>query len=98
MLYSSGAVVLHEQQTLERRIHSRFGYGHGVGAAAGLWIRARDPCAARMLGVWLRMRGRRLAVALLARDRLRSREELLMLAGTACGLWYGARAKQETPS
>jgi hypothetical protein len=98
VLYASGAVVLHEQQTLERRIRSRFGYGHGVGAAVGLWVRALDPFAGRMLGAWLAMRVRRLAVALVARDRLRAREELLVLAGTACGLWYGARAKRERPS
>jgi glycosyltransferase involved in cell wall biosynthesis len=98
VLYASEAVVLHEQQTLDRRIRSRFGYGHGVGAAVGLWVRALDPFAPRMLGAWLTMRGRRLVVALVNRDRLGSREELLMLAGTARGLWYGARARRERQS
>jgi O-antigen biosynthesis protein len=98
VLYARGAVVLHEQQTIERRIRSRFSYGHGVGAAVALWIRDRDAFAIRVLLAWILMRGRRLAVALLGRDRLRSHEELRVLAGTAYGLWYGAHAGRGTTS
>jgi GT2 family glycosyltransferase len=98
VLYAGGVVVLHEQQSLERRIRSRFGYGHGVGAAVSLWLRGRDGFAVHVLAAWLAMRLRRLAVGLMRRDRLRVREELLVLAGTGRGLWYGARTSRRSPT
>jgi GT2 family glycosyltransferase len=88
--YAPAAVVLHERQSLRRRLRSRFGYGHGVGGASGIWMRAGDRYAVRMLMQWLRLR---LALASGALLGLRPRgclEEALVLAGTARGLLYGA--------
>jgi len=90
--YCGDAVVLHERQSLRRRLRSRFGYGHGVGSAGGIWLRRGDRYAIRMLAQWLKLRG---AIALGALRGRRPRgclEEALILAGTARGLVYGAVA------
>jgi len=90
--YRPAAVVLHERQPLRRRLRSRFGYGHGIGAAGGLWLRAGDRYAVRMLGQWLALRAA-LAWGALRERRIRGcLEEGLVLAGTARGLLYGAAA------
>jgi glycosyltransferase involved in cell wall biosynthesis len=88
--YSPAAVVLHDRQSLRQRLRSRFGYGHGVGSAGGLWLRAGDRYAVRMLMQWLKLR---VALASGALVELRARgclEEALVLAGTIRGLLYGA--------
>lgn len=93
VLYARDAVVLHERQTLDRRMRSRFGYGRGVGAALALWARSRDAYAVHTLGAWFALRGGILLTALRTRNRRGSREELLVAMGTLSGLVYGARAK-----
>jgi hypothetical protein len=80
------ALVLHERQTAERRISSRYSYGKGVGAMIGLRLRRRDFGGLRQLAGWLALRLR------LAIRRRSPREELRVLAGTATGLVYGIRA------
>jgi GT2 family glycosyltransferase len=92
VLYLPGALVQHERTTARRRVETRFGYGHGIGAAIGLWLRAGDRYAIRALARWLRLRGR---LALGAARHARGRgllEEALMLLGTARGLLYAVRA------
>jgi glycosyltransferase involved in cell wall biosynthesis len=88
--YAPAAVVLHERQSLRRRLRSRFGYGHGVGSASGIWLRAGDRYAVRMLAQWLKLR---VALASSAVLELRPRgclEEGLVLAGTVRGVLHGA--------
>lgn len=94
ILYARDAVVLHERQTLARRARSRFGYGHGVGAAIALWGRGGDTYAARALAGWLRLRFRLMAVAVRRRDRRGFLEEVAMIRGTLCGLLYGVRTQR----
>lgn len=90
--YRPAAVVLHERQSLRRRLRSRFGYGHGIGAAAGIWLRAGDRYAIRMLGRWLELRAALAWGALRERRARGCLEEGLVLAGTVRGLLYGAAA------
>jgi GT2 family glycosyltransferase len=90
--YAPAALVLHDRQSLRRRLGTRFGYGHGVGSAGGIWLRAGDRYAVPMLVQWLKLR---LALASRALLELRARgclEEALVLAGTVRGLLYGAAA------
>lgn len=88
--YAPAAVVLHERQSLRRRLRSRFGYGHGVGSASGIWLRAGDWYAVRMLMQWLKLRVALASSALLGLRPRGCLEEALVLAGTARGLLYGA--------
>jgi GT2 family glycosyltransferase len=88
ILFEPAAVVGHERQTPARRLESRYGYGHGVGAMIGLGLRRRGArCRAALnLGRWIALRAR------LAVRRRALREELRVLAGTAAGLAYGMRS------
>ena len=90
--YEPAAVVFHERQPRERRLASRSAYGRGIGACCGLWLRERDLHAFAVLAGWLRMRGALAAGALRRRQWGSVREELLVLSGTARGLFYGLRA------
>ena len=90
--YEPQAVVFHERQPRERRLASRSAYGRGIGACCGLWLRGRDPHALAVLAGWLRMRGGMAAGAVWRRQWGGVREELLVLGGTARGLFYGLRA------
>jgi glycosyltransferase involved in cell wall biosynthesis len=92
--YEPEALVYHERQTRTRRRATRMSYGRGVGACCGLWLREGDLHGISTLGSWLGMRGGLLAHAARSRDPERVREELLVLAGTARGLAYGARLRR----
>ena len=96
--YSPEVVVLHEQQPLKRRLSTRFGYGHGVGAACSLWLRGGDRYGLQVLLAWLRMRLGLLAAGLRERRAAALREEALVVAGTLRGLLYGALVARRTPS
>ena len=87
--YSPEAAVLHERQSLDRRLSTRFAYGHGVGAASGLWLRSGDRYGLKMLVIWVRMRLRLLRTGLRRHPALALREEALVLAGTLRGFIYG---------
>lgn len=90
--FEPDAIVLHEQQDADSRRASRVGYGMGMGAACGVWLRQRDGMAPAILGRWMAMRGSLLAAALRRRRWQAMREELLVIGGTARGLAYGLRA------
>src|SRR6266545_978356 len=40
--FDPDVIVYHRRQTLERRLETRWGYGHGIGALCALRIRERD--------------------------------------------------------
>ena len=88
--YEPDLVVYHEQQQPEGRLTRRGAYGFGMAAACALWMReGRDRQALRILGAWIAMRGRLLAVAVRRRRWRSVREELLVLGGTARGVVHG---------
>jgi GT2 family glycosyltransferase len=90
--FEPAALVLHERQPAARRRATRSSYGRGVGACCGIWLRERDRAALSTLAAWLRLRGGTAARAAARRDLTGVEEELLVLAGTACGLVYGVRS------
>lgn len=92
--YEPAAVVFHERQTEAERLARRPLYGHGMGAACALWLREGDLWSLPVLGRWLLFRTGRLAGAALRRDRLRMREEALMLGWTARGLAWGLAVRE----
>jgi GT2 family glycosyltransferase len=87
--YEPAAVVYHERQELARRMASRWGYGYGMGAACGKWLRGGDAYALRLFGGWLLWRGRGLVAAARAGRRQTVSEHSLMLRGTVAGFAYG---------
>jgi GT2 family glycosyltransferase len=89
--YEPRAVVFHERQTLERRLASRSGYGRGMGACCGLWLRGGDLGALAILAQWISLRAGLAARAAKHRRWEALREEGLVLGGTARGLVYGLR-------
>jgi GT2 family glycosyltransferase len=95
--YEPAAVVYHERQGQARRLATRSSYGRGVGACCGVWLRAGDRSALRVLAQWAALRGHRLAGAALRRGWETVREEALVLRGTASGLIYGLRAPGAGP-
>ncbi len=93
--YEPGVLIYHERQSRARRRASRIDYGRGIGALAGLWLRRRDPFAARLLGHWVFDHGWALAGALRRGRWEWAGEEGLMLFGTARGLLYGLRLRKD---
>jgi GT2 family glycosyltransferase len=89
MQYEPDAVVYHERKPRRDRLSRRVGYGHGMGAACGLWLRARDRDAGRVLRAWFALRAQLLAGEL-KRGHLRALpEEALVVGSTVAGLAYG---------
>lgn len=87
--YEPDLVVEHERSTVEERRQRRYGYGFGVGAAVGRWVRDGDRDAWRILGRWARMRAGELR-----RKRVAAvRDEARIVAGTVAGLAYGLRQR-----
>jgi GT2 family glycosyltransferase len=82
--YDPGMIVHHRRSTVDERRTRRWGYGFGVGACVGKWMRGGDRYALVVLAHWIRMRARH------AR-RTRSPEELQVLGGTVAGILYGLR-------
>jgi O-antigen biosynthesis protein len=89
--YEPSAVVCHEWQTRQRRLATRFPYGHGIGALSGLWLRRGPFMALRMLSAYARMQARPLLGAMSRRDRAVAGEHARALAGLVAGLAYGVR-------
>jgi hypothetical protein len=87
--YEPDAVVFHARQSGERRLASRWGYGVGMGAFCGIWLRRGDAYAARIAAVWILDQGLSLGSALRRRQWPAVRERLLTLGGTAAGLGQG---------
>lgn len=96
-LYDPAVVVLHERATTAGRLARRFPYGYGMGACCVLWIRQRDAQGFRVLARWIAMRSNRLARSLARGRWLAVREELLVLAGTVAGTFFGLRAREHPP-
>lgn len=94
--YEPKALVYHERQPTARRNTSRFGYGVGIGAACALGLRRRDSYALAILGRWLAMRGSILGGGVRRRRWPTVHDELLVLAGTARGLSYGAGVRRRS--
>jgi GT2 family glycosyltransferase len=90
--YEPAAVVRHEWQSWDRRLQTRWSYGYGIGALCGLWLREGDRFPLRMAARYLNDHARQLAIALVRRDRRKTREHALALGGVAPGLRYGLRA------
>jgi glycosyltransferase involved in cell wall biosynthesis len=90
--YVPRASVLHERQRANRRWRTRWTYGTGAGAVAGVALAERRGYARRLLRGWLAMRVRRAGGALKHADLRTVGEELVVLAGTVRGLVYGLRA------
>jgi hypothetical protein len=89
--YEPGSVVFHERQTAVQRLSSRQGYGHGIGALCGLYLRRGDLYAGRMLGGYLLDQAGGLARSVLRRDWFLTRQRLNALRGCATGFRYGLR-------
>jgi glycosyltransferase involved in cell wall biosynthesis len=86
--YEPDLVVEHERSTVAEHRSRRGSYGFGLGAAAGRWLRAREPYAPGVLRAWVSLR-----VGLVRRERTwsRARDEARVLLGTVAGLAYGLR-------
>lgn len=87
--YDPEAVVHHQRQPRERRLASRSSYGRGMGACVGLRLRGGDAWALPILARWLLLRGGQAWRGLRRGERSALREEMLVLGGTAAGLFYG---------
>lgn len=89
--YEPEAIIYHSRQDRNRRLSTRWGYGHGIGALCSLWLRRRDLYALRMLAAWLIGTGLELASATLHRQWFEAHQRLWGLGGTFQGLLYGMR-------
>lgn len=87
--YQPEMTIYHERQSWARRIASRWGYGYGVGAFCGKWLRMRDRYSLYILVVWLMWQMRNLGGALKRGQWQLAREYSLLLRGTLGGLRYG---------
>jgi hypothetical protein len=91
--FEPAAVVRHEWQTWDRRLATRWSYGHGVGAVCGLWLRRGDRFALWMLTAYAGNHLRNLVGAARRRDRGRVNEHAHALGGVLPGVLYGLRAR-----
>ncbi len=89
--YAPDALIFHERQSEARRLATRFSYGHGIGALAGLLARRRDAHGVTIAATAFRNILRRLARALRNRDRSGCRQATLSARGVATGMLYGWR-------
>jgi hypothetical protein len=89
--YEAGAVVFHEQKSRAERRSRRPDYGFGMGACCMFWRREGDANAMHILRRWLRFRASLLLQALRRAHLRAAYEEVLMLLGTARGIFYGLR-------
>jgi GT2 family glycosyltransferase len=89
--YAPDAVVYHECQSAARRKTTRWSYGYGIGALAGMLLRRGDTYGLTLLLASLQSIGRRVARAGLARDGGALHQGALSVAGTMRGTWYGWR-------
>jgi GT2 family glycosyltransferase len=94
--YEPDAIVYHERLTDDRRLATRVGYGHGIGAVCGIYLREGDLFALPMLANWAKILTRRLCSAAAAGDRFELLQSWLSLRGTVAGLAYGLTRKPST--
>jgi glycosyltransferase involved in cell wall biosynthesis len=87
--YEPELLIYHERQSIERRLASRYGYGHGIGAFSGLTLKRRDPYAFFILYVWFRHWLTKTARCQLRMDRHGLGEQKRGLQGFLGGLRYG---------
>jgi GT2 family glycosyltransferase len=92
--YEPSVVVYHEQQPLAERMGRRPMYGYGTGACFALWLRQRDAWALPLLAHWLAWRSWRMVAGTARGDRVRAREEAVMIGWTFLGLGYGLRVRE----
>jgi GT2 family glycosyltransferase len=94
--YDGRAVVHHAWQTAERRRATRWAYGFGIGAMAGMRLASRDSYGLRMLASYSKMHLR----GMLADSRKAKWdfgcERIKALAALPAGVVYGARARGTT--
>jgi GT2 family glycosyltransferase len=94
--YEPDAIVYHERKSHGDRLSRRVGYGHGMGAACGLWLRARDRDAGRILRAWFVLRASLLAGEVKQGHWRALPEEMLVVGSTVAGLVHGlARGRKE---
>lgn len=87
--YEPAAVVYHERQSRDRRISSRFGYGYGMGAFCGIWLRRRHGYAGYLLARCGVDSMRAVLRAIRHRDRTEIVGRLLYVRGLGLGAVYG---------
>ncbi len=95
--YEPDAIVRHARQNAARRKMTRTSYGLGIGACCASWLRRGDTYAVIYLARWVASRLRRLAMGIVRLEPAEVREELLVLAGTARGVRYGAGLSPDAP-
>lgn len=87
--YDPSVQVSHARQPPGRRWSTRWTYGYGVGATAGIRIRSAPGTSSRLLADWASLRAHR-AVGSLRRRNLRGvAEELAVLCATIAGFAHG---------
>ena len=94
--YEPAALVYHERQDASRRRSSRFSYGHGIGAFCGVTARRGDSSAILLLSRWLFLRAKIACKAAVRGNWRVLPEEVLVLRGTASGVWFGLRLQART--
>lgn len=97
IVYEPSAIVFHERQPWAARLASRTGYGHGIGAFAGISLRRHDGFACRCFAGWLASQSLRFAAALAQRDWALARQRQSSLAGAVHGFFYGLRVPERLP-
>jgi len=87
--YEPDLVVYHERQSRSRRLATRRGYGHGIGAFTMFGLRRGDLHCAYLLGLWSLSGMQALLNAVARRDWFDAHGRLLNIVGTLEGCWYG---------
>lgn len=90
LAYDPDVLVEHGRVPWERRLATRYGYGFGMGAFVGLWLRA-DPWVAWTWARWAGLRVRETAGALRRRNRRGLREQGRLVRGLLAGTLFGLR-------
>jgi GT2 family glycosyltransferase len=93
--YEPDVLVYHKQQSREKRLSSRWGYGYGIGAFCGLWLRRLDPYILFVLLCWIFNLSRELAGLTLKREWLEARQRVFSLRGTFRGFLYSFTRRAE---
>ena len=96
--YEPNALIYHERQNYAHRRASRIGYGWGIGAFCGLWLRRRDPYMMVLLARWSGARLWALAGAARRGQWGRLCDEVLMLGGAVRGLLGGLALGSRSPA
>lgn len=91
--YDGKALVHHAWQTAERRKATRWAYGFGIGAMAGLRLASLDAYGLRMLASYSRMHLRGMLHETREGKWRPVGERLKALAALPAGVLYGARAR-----